>query len=222
MKRLKNIIGKKFNRLTAIKFIGYDEKNRTIWLFKCDCGQIKNIQKTKVICSRVKSCGCLEKEYKFKPKHCLSKKHRPTYSSWINMLARCNNNKNKNYKNYGGRGIKVCNRWLNSFENFFYDMGEKPKNKTLDRINNDGDYEPNNCRWATASEQISNTRKVIKIQFNGETKIAKEWAKLYCLNYWNFLYYYKKTKDIKFSLIKAKKLINNPSLGKDECVKRRV
>jgi hypothetical protein len=83
---------------------------------------------------------------------------KPLYDTWQGMKKRCNNPNNDNYKYYGGRGIKVCERWLNSYENFALDMGERPKGHTLDRINNDGNYEPSNCKWSSLSEQNSNRR----------------------------------------------------------------
>ena len=82
----------------------------------------------------------------------------PTYCTWRNMIARCINSKRKDFKKYGGRGIKVCGRWLNSLKNFLEDMGEKPEGLTIERFNNNGDYEPNNCKWATLGEQSRNKR----------------------------------------------------------------
>lgn len=95
----------------------------------------------------------------------------PTYQSWSDMLKRCTNEKNRSYHNYGGRGIKVCERWM-SFQNFLNDMGEKPAGMSLDRIDNDGDYEPSNCRWSTRQQQQRNTRRTVYV----EGKCALEWA----------------------------------------------
>lgn len=112
----------------------------------------------------------------FSYKHGLSES--ATYYSWKSMIARCNNPNATGYKNYGGRGIKVCKRWL-KFENFLKDMGKRPKNKTLDRINNNGNYKPANCKWSDNTEQNRKKRSIINITFNGKTKIMADWAKLY-------------------------------------------
>lgn len=102
--------------------------------------------------------------------------HHPAYSSWAHMIKRCTNPKNKDYSLYGDRGIKVCDRWLESYYNFVEDMGEKPKERTLDRINCNGNYEPYNCRWATNKEQARNKRNNRLITIHGETKTLAEWA----------------------------------------------
>lgn len=101
-----------------------------------------------------------------------SSKH-PLYITWVNMKLRCYNKNNNRYKNYGGRGIKVCNRWLNSFSDFVYDLGTKPSNHSIDRINNDGDYEPNNIRWATAKEQCVSRRTALGLD-NGRCKLSRD------------------------------------------------
>ena len=100
----------------------------------------------------------------------------PGYYSWFQMRTRCLNKDNPAYSRYGGRGISVHPRWINSFETFISDMGEKPEGMTIDRIDNDGNYEPGNCRWATRAQQARNTRKTVKITINNETKSLSEWA----------------------------------------------
>lgn len=105
---------------------------------------------------------------------------------WVNMKRRCYDVKNRDYYNYGGRGIKVCERWLDSFLNFLADMGEPPTEAhTLDRFpDSDGNYEPGNCRWATRAEQVDNRRVTLRLTFNGETLTAKQWALRLGVNYW--------------------------------------
>lgn len=100
----------------------------------------------------------------------------PTYYVWRSMRSRCLHPSNRSYKHYGGRGIKVCDRWLNNYDAFFEDMGECPKGLSLERIDVNGDYSPENCRWATLKEQANNRRNNTPITFNGETMNAAQWA----------------------------------------------
>lgn len=104
------------------------------------------------------------------------------YGVWKNMRYRCQNKNHKYYSHYGGRGIKVCERW-SKFENFLYDMGNKPKDRSLDRIDNDGNYCKENCRWANTYEQAINRRTIISIEYNGITKNIKEWSVYLGINY---------------------------------------
>ena len=134
------------------------KKQRRV-IAQCECGTIKPVFYTYIKSGRSKSCGCLQRD-KWKninTKHLL---HNTTeYSSWCNMKTRCTNPNFKQYKDYGGRGITICKEWLDSFEQFYKDMGPKPKGMTLDRIDNNKGYEPLNCKWSTYSEQNKNRRK---------------------------------------------------------------
>jgi hypothetical protein len=150
--------GEKFGKLTILKeiekYISPKGHPQRIFLCECECGNIKQIALGHLRKGITQSCGCFHKE--------LLKKHGYSYDSiykiWSDMKRRCLNSNCKAYKNYGGRGIKVCDRWLESFNNFLEDMGERPEGLSIDRINNDGNYEPSNCKWATNKEQINNRR----------------------------------------------------------------
>lgn len=139
-----------------------DAKSRYKNLYRCVCGGEFQAQPSDVRRGFVSSCGCwnVSKIKERRTKHGFSGVNAGSeYRTWKNIRQRCTNPNVKHYLNYGGRGIKMCPRWLGSFENFYADMGPKPSPKlSIDRINNDGDYEPGNCRWATAKEQVANQR----------------------------------------------------------------
>lgn len=160
-----NLAGIIFNRLKVIE-IDTAKKNRVHWFCKCDCGNIVSVAACDLKASHTKSCGCLNQVLRVvnNTKHGYTRT--PTYNVWSNMHARCSNQNRRDFKNYGGRGISICERW-NFFSNFLNDMGEKPNKLSLDRIDNNGNYEPKNCRWATASEQRKNQRAAAEI---GRTK----------------------------------------------------
>ncbi len=196
-KRIKNITGQKFGRLIAIKF-EYIKNERHYWLFRCDCGKEKIIAKNCVVYkySKTKSCGCLNLE---RCKRGIRKTHgfgdrkirNRFYTIWGSIKQRCLNKKLKYYKNYGGRGIKVCDRWL-KFENFRNDMYKSylehvkefgERNTSIDRKNNDGDYYKENCRWATLIEQMNNTRTNKFISYKQKYVTVSELAKILNINY---------------------------------------
>lgn len=151
------LIGLRFGRLTVV---GQDENkhNNTRWICLCDCGEVKTIYGYNLTRGLTQSCGCKMRETVSD----LFSTHRlvgtPEHNSWRGMLARCNNPKSNSYKYYGERGVKVCNRWSESFENFLHDMGMRPHGHSLERINTNGDYEPGNCKWADWFEQARNRR----------------------------------------------------------------
>lgn len=177
MRKLLDLIGKKFGRLVVIRQENSNQNKKSRWLCKCDCGK-----KTIIIGSNLKnghtqSCGCLH----IKHGHSTTTKISKTYLSWGNMIQRCTNPNEKQYKDYGGRGITVCKRWM-KFENFLEDMGERPKGHQIDRINNNDNYCKSNCRWATRKEQMRNKRNNRTILFNRKTQCVAAWAEEYGIN----------------------------------------
>ena len=148
-----DLIGQRFGRLLVLAHAGLDSGGRSRWRCLCDCGGLAVVTGNSLRTAHTRSCGCLATDRR--RRH--GRSESSTYESWHQMKSRCQNPKNKNYRNYGGRGIGVCDRWL-LFENFLADMGERPDGLTLERKHNDLGYEPGNCTWATAKEQANNRR----------------------------------------------------------------
>lgn len=169
--------GSRFGRLIVIGR-DQDARRRIKFICKCDCGATGSFQGTRLSMGVTKSCGCLKFDARKTHGHASHGRLSPTYTSWSKMTERCTNPKQIGYVNYGGRGITVCSRWLQSFENFLADMGERPKGTTIDRYpNNDGNYEPGNCRWATKAEQTKSRRDSHLLTLGGRTMNVSEWSR---------------------------------------------
>jgi hypothetical protein len=180
---MNDLTGIQYGRLTVIKHTRTDKEYRTFWLCRCICGQEVEARSDGLVSGGTKSCGCLSKE-NMKLGRIGTHKRSGTseHNIWQTMKARCSNPNNSSYKNYGGRGITVCDSWK-EFANFYKDMGSKPAGKSLDRINNDGPYSPENCRWATQKEQCNNYRRNIVITFRNETHTLTEWSAILGIRY---------------------------------------
>jgi hypothetical protein len=152
--------------IKPIKFLYRDKTSKQIWLFKCYCGNEFINKMNSIKTGNTKSCGCWEKVPEHNPayKHGHSRRDLDSreYICWLNIKARCYNPKGTGYKNYGARGIKVCQRWLDSFENFLNDLGRCPKGYEIERRNVDGDYSPENCCWIPEAEQHKNQRRYLR------------------------------------------------------------
>lgn len=179
-----SIIGKKFGRLMVLELDFIDKSHYTHWKCKCDCGNIVSVRRNQLTSGDTISCGCYHKEHnhEFGLKHGLT--GHPLYTVWAGIKGRCLNPNVENYERYGARGITICDEWKNNFK-AFYDWAIAngyQDNLTIDRIDNNGNYEPNNCRWITKKEQQSNTRRNHFIEYKGVVHTLTQWAEILGVN----------------------------------------
>lgn len=174
--------GKRFGRWIVVtgprsQRFGMNGKPKTQWFCRCDCGTERWVFSDLLRRGGSLSCGCLAREL-VSSRGIHHASHTPLYGVWRSMIARCEDKNNSQYHLYGGRGIKVCSLWRKSFEAFRDDMGPKPTTShSIDRIDNDGHYEPGNMRWATPREQAANLRKNVNLTHDGQTLCVSEWAR---------------------------------------------
>lgn len=198
MSRLIDLTGRRFGKLVVLERSG-SRSNNACWLCQCDCGNRKVVCGVELRRGEAKSCGCLQKEtvraVMTTHGHNKNKKRERLYGVWSGMLTRTRNPKSDNYKYYGGRGISVCEQWRD-YEVFRewalrtgYDEAAKHGDCTLDRIDCNGDYCPENCRWVSHKEQVNNQRSNKMITYNGESHNLRQWADILNINYSTFKKY---------------------------------
>jgi hypothetical protein len=184
----RGLTGQTFGRLTAVERAENTADGRARWRCRCLCGTVKTVAASELTKGGTRSCGCLGDEQRKRNAqaqcHDLSRLHYPrAYGSWKNMLARCYAPETRGFANYGGRGIGVCARWRDTFSVFVADMGEPESGLTLDRIDTNADYTPDNCQWATRKAQANNRRNNRTLTHDGETSTVAQWSERTGLTY---------------------------------------
>ena len=172
MKKI-GLVGRRFGRLVVISEQSRNKWGQVIWECLCDCGNKTTPLGMSLKNGNTKSCGCLSKDVPHHITHGMSRT--PIYRVWASIIGRCYSKTHTSYINYGGRGITVCGRWM-QFENFYADMGERPKGLTIERIDNGKGYYPDNCKWATRKDQARNTRRNRLVSYGGKKQCLIEWA----------------------------------------------
>lgn len=176
-----DMMGKRFGRLTVIGREPNGQLRTARWRYRCDCGNEGVTDGSTLRRGDTKSCGCWNREVALATLAMARTTHgragTPGYITWRNMRRRCLNPADPSFKHYGGRGIVVCDRWKDSFAEFLADMGDPPAGMTIERVDNDGPYAPDNCRWATRKEQMRNYSRNRWVTINGETLLLDDWAK---------------------------------------------
>lgn len=188
LNRVHDLTGEKFNRLLVVGIDSGKETRKTYWICQCDCGNIVSVRSDALLSGKTKSCGCYKSEQDAK-RAAKNHKHKQSgtrlYEIWQGMKSRCFYEKDARYSRYGGRGITVCNEWKEDFKAFFDWSLENgySENLTIDRIDNDRNYEPSNCRWVTMKDQSKNRSTNIKITIGNSTRTLSEWCDIFNLKY---------------------------------------
>lgn len=199
-----------FGRLRVIRSIG-SRSGRQFWKCLCSCGNVTDVESSSLVRGNTTSCGCARYENATASSTTHGMSHLPEYSTWKSIRRRCLVETSKDYKDYGGRGIKICDTWIESFENFYADMGPRPSpNHSIDRENNNGNYEPGNCRWTTAEEQALNKRTTRYVIYHGESIPMVQLARTHGINYSRLKYLLNKgysAEDAVATIINEKRVI---------------
>lgn len=169
------VVGEQFGRLTTVRKLYKNQFGHQYWLCSCECGESSEVLYSQLRGGKTRSCGCLRFDFTGSTTHGQVKTRE--YTSWAHMKSRCYRSNDDAYDRYGGRGIKVCDRWRDSFEHFIADMGKCPEGLSLGRIHNDKDYCPDNCRWETFIQQANNKRNNRMVVHSGITKTVAEWSR---------------------------------------------
>jgi len=186
MGKFVDLTGKTFNQLTVLERVNTSKNGSVLWKCRCECEKEIIVRSDHLKNNHTQSCGCLQKRDAMKRVVEMNTTHSMTgskiYAVWCTMKARCTNPNNDRFINYGGRGITLCSRWYD-FENFYEDMGSSYKvGLTIERKDNNGNYEPTNCKWASRKEQARNTTRNRFIEFRGQTKTLAEWSEITGIN----------------------------------------
>lgn len=176
-RQVKDLTGQKFGRQIVLGFVGINQYAQAMWLCQCECGKKHVVNRSSLVGGYSRSCGCLTHDILMDRNTTHGMYGVPEYKCWRSMINRCERPDDEFYHRYGGRGIAVCDRWRDSIENFIEDMGPRPSSAhTIDRIDNDLGYFPENCRWATRREQATNTSRNHFLEFQGERLTIVEWS----------------------------------------------
>ena len=181
---MNNLTNKRFGEWSVMSFVGRNKYRQPIWKCRCSCGTVREIPESNLTRKASTNCGCLKSKNQRKRAYKHGKVNTPLYRSWANMLQRCNNPKNPRFKDYGGRGVAVCEEWKD-FTNFakWANQNGYIEGLTIERVDVDGDYSPENCKWVPLREQSLNKRTTLYVTFNNEKKSLKEWAERFNISY---------------------------------------
>lgn len=177
-----DLTGCRFGKLTVLRVTGA-RGGSSIWLCRCDCGAQKEVRRPLLVRGIAQSCGCASRYFGNSNRRTHGLSHFRIYGIWWKMVARCHDPEDGGYERYGARGIRVCDRWRNSLQAFIDDMGHPPERHQIDRENNDGHYEPGNCRWVLKIEQNKNMRRTVFVEIDGRRQCLKDWCRELGKNY---------------------------------------